>query len=75
MILQTTDDKVLNIQVTENEKNQDILIGTAGADRGAVVRSIKNLSTIAKLAQSEKLDLPKVYFVKVNFFGTDLLTL
>ena len=68
-MLQTTDDKALSTQATENKRNQDIsaVISDAGTgDAGArISRSIKNLSTAAKLVKSKK---PKMTNFETNFF-------
>ncbi len=68
-MLQTTDNETLSIQATGNKKNQDVSAsGGAGGSVGGG-ESIKNLSTIAKLAMSKKPN-----FAKANS-GTDFLTL
>ncbi len=67
-MLQTTDDEALSIQTTRNKKNQDapaIVDANGGTGSG---RSIKNLSTVRKLAKSKKSN-----FAKANS-ETDFLT-
>ncbi len=78
LMLQTANDEALSTQATKNEKNQDAPANTGG---GRVGRNIKNLSTIANLAESKKSkltkskksDLPKANFAKINS-RTDFLT-
>lgn len=56
-MLQTTGDNNLSTQAYENKKNHDAVSG-AGRDGGDKVgRDIKNLSTIVRLAKSEKSNL------------------
>ena len=80
-MLLITDNEILSTQATKNKKNQKILSDTAEFNIGKVGGTIKNLSIIAnlakfkkpKLTKSEKLDLSKINFVKVNF-KTNFLT-
>ncbi len=67
-MLQTTDDKALSTQATENKKNQDVSANTSASDSVGSNRSIKNLSTTAKLAEFKKPN-----FAKTNS-KTDFLT-
>ncbi len=73
-MLQTTDDRALSTQATKNEKSQDITSSTTRTNGVEIGKSIKNLSTIAKLTKSKKSDLAKANFPKVNSSGTDFLT-
>ena len=66
-MLQKTNDKALSIQATKDKRDEAILVNSgSSSSSGKVDRSIKNLSTIANLAQSKsgkltkskKLDLP-----------------
>ncbi len=59
-----TRDETQSTQATENEENQDIVVGVGGVDSG---RSIKNLSIVVKLAKSKKPN-----FAKTNS-GSDFL--
>ncbi len=82
-MLRTIDNEALSTQVTENEKNQDILNGIAEANSGGVDRNIKNLSIIVKsakfkkpkLTKPKKSDLVKAQnFAKTNSSKIDFLT-
>ena len=55
-MLQTIDDKALNIQVTRNKKNQEVSSGIAKAGGGGVGRSFENLSSGTKAKRSFKAD-------------------
>ncbi len=79
-ILWTTGNDGLGAEASQHEENQDAT-GVAGG--GRVGKSIKNLSTAAKLTKSKKPKLTKPKksdlikaqnFVKTNSFKTDFLT-
>ena len=81
-MLQITDNKTCNTQITENKKNRDVSAGSAGAGSNRVGRSIENLSIVAKLAKSKKPKLTKPKksnlvkaqnFAKAKSFETDFL--
>ena len=77
MKLQTTDNKGLNTQTTENKKNLEVQSSTTGAGRSRVGRSFENLSTTTKSAKSKKPKLTKskkLDLVKANSSGMDFHT-
>ena len=58
-MLQTTGDKTLNIQVTKNKNNLEILSSIIGVKDDRINRSFENLSMTAKSIQFTKPKLTK----------------
>ncbi len=82
-ILQKTGNNDLGVQTSRHKENQDAIADAGSASNGKISRSIKNLSTVAKLAKSKKLKLTKPKksdlikaqnFAKANSSRTDFLT-
>lgn len=85
-----TDNMIVNTQINDNKNNRNIPGGVNDVDGGGIGESIKNLSTVIKLAKFKKShlaeskksilakyknsDLLKAYFIKANFFKIDFLT-